>query len=258
MLRDDNSMTSCEYRETKPGAVDSRLSALQHYKYMRKALEGSCHHSGSSSAYHLNIAASSQPLSVYYSSLILLHIHAIMSGNNDQQASTLGSMLQSAVGTVQSGLGQLTGSGKDINAGETKKVAAEDQNEKSHATAKLGPVTATGEGGAHVDNKDRQQGTWDQTVGSGKQFVGGIIGNESLKSQGRTQYDEGVRKEASGQASDLVEGLSNRVGGTIGAMVSTDRNEQEEYRRQHDEGKAAVRSVQYDLQKKAEAEQRSQ
>jgi len=167
-------------------------------------------------------------------------------------------MLQSAVGTVQSGLGQLTGSGKDVNAGETKRTAAEEQNERSHTSAKLGPVTATGEGGAHVDNKDRQQGSWDQTIGSGKQFVGGLVGNESLKTQGRTQYDEGVQRETAGQANDLVEGFSNRVGGTIGAMVSNDKNEQDSYKRQHDDGKAAVRSVQDDLQKRADAEQRGQ
>ncbi|KAK6329682.1 hypothetical protein TWF696_003552 [Orbilia brochopaga] len=183
-----------------------------------------------------------------------------MSGNNsnEQQPSTLGSMLQSAAGTIQSGIGQLTGSGKDVNAGETKKVAAEQQNEQSHATAKLGPVTATADGAAHVDNKDRQQGAWDQTIGSGKQFIGGVVGNETLKSQGRAQYDEGVRRETSGQASDLVEGLSNRVGGAIGSMVTTDKNVEEAYRQQHDDGKAAVRSVQHDLQKQAEAEQRSQ
>ncbi|KAF3912579.1 hypothetical protein ABW21_db0205715 [Orbilia brochopaga] len=182
-----------------------------------------------------------------------------MSGNNnEQQPSTLGSILQSAAGTIQSGIGQLTGSGKDVNAGETKKVAAEQQHEQSHATAKLGPVTATGEGGAHVDNKDRQQGAWDQTIGSGKQFVGGVVGNESLKQQGRAQYDQGVQQETAGQASDLVEGVGNRVTGAIGSMVSNDKNVQDAYSRQHDDGKAAVRSVQHDLQRQAEAEQRSQ
>ncbi|EWC46627.1 hypothetical protein DRE_04114 [Drechslerella stenobrocha 248] len=179
-----------------------------------------------------------------------------MSGNNEEQPSTFGSMIQNAVGTIQSGFGQLVGSNKDVTDGETKKAAAVEQNEQSHTAAKLGPVTATSGGGAHVDNKDRQQGAWDQTIGSGKQFVGGLVGNESLKSSGKTQYNEGVQRETAGQASDLVEGITNRVGGTLGGMFTTDKGEQEAYRRQHEEGKAAIRSVEADLQKKAEAEER--
>ncbi|KAK6332475.1 hypothetical protein TWF730_004143 [Orbilia blumenaviensis] len=177
-----------------------------------------------------------------------------MSENNNQ-SSTLGSAFQGVAGAVQRGIGQLTGSTKDIQDGTIRKAEAEEQNERSHTAAKLGPVTATAEGGAHVDNKDRQQGNWDQTIGSGKQFVGGLIGNESLKAQGRTQYDEGVKKETAGQASDLVDGYADRLGGAIGGMLSTDKDEQERFKRQHDGGKAAIRSVEHDLQKKAAADQ---
>ncbi|KAF3909762.1 hypothetical protein AA313_de0210228 [Arthrobotrys entomopaga] len=162
-------------------------------------------------------------------------------------------MVQGVTGTVQSAIGQLTGNQKDVQDGEIKRSTAEENNERSHTTAKLGPVTATAEGGAHVDHEDRQNGSWDQTIGSGKQFVGGLIGSESLKAQGRAQYDDGVRLEASGQANDLSQGMANRVAGTLGAMTSTDAQEREKYNRQHDEGKAAVRSVQYDLQKQSEA-----
>jgi len=181
-----------------------------------------------------------------------------MSKNSDN-SSTVGAMLQNVAGAVQSGLGQLTGSGKDVKEGETRKVAAQEQNETSHTAAKLGPITATGEGGGHVDNKDRQQGAFDQTIGSGKQFVGGVIGSESLKAQGREQYDRGVQRETAGQASDLVEGISKRVGGTlgnIGAAVTGDTEAQRTYQQQHAEGKAAQRSVEHDLQKKAEAQER--
>ncbi|KAK6513311.1 hypothetical protein TWF281_004948 [Arthrobotrys megalospora] len=177
-----------------------------------------------------------------------------MSENNNQ-SSSLGSALQGVTGAVQRGIGQLTGSTKDVQDGTARKTAAEEQNERSHTAAKFGPVTATAEGGAHVDNKDRQQGSWDQTIGSGKQFVGGLIGNESLKAQGRTQYDEGVRQETAGQASDLVDGYTDRVGGALGGMLSSDKEEQERYKRQHDEGKAAIRGVEHDLQKKAAADQ---
>ncbi|KAK6526237.1 hypothetical protein TWF694_004846 [Orbilia ellipsospora] len=172
---------------------------------------------------------------------------------NPNQSSTLGSMLQGMAGTVQSTLGQLTGNQKDIQEGEIRRSNAEESNERSHTAAKLGPVTATAEGGTHVDHEDRQKGSWDQTIGSGKQFVGGLIGSESLKAQGRAQYDDGVRLETSGQASDLSQGVVNRVVGTLGAMTSTDSEEREKYNRQHDEGKAAVRSVQHDLQKQSEA-----
>jgi len=176
-----------------------------------------------------------------------------MSGNSNQ-SSTLSAMFQGVTGTLQSSLGQLAGNNTDIQEGDSKKTAAMENDKKSHTAAKLGPVTATAEGGTHVDSKDRQQGAWDQTIGSGKEFVGGLVGNESLKTQGRTQYDEGVRREASGQANDLVEGMGNRVAGSLGALISTDEQDQERFNRQHDEGKAAIRSVQYDLQRKAEAD----
>ncbi|RVD81684.1 uncharacterized protein DFL_009536 [Arthrobotrys flagrans] len=176
-----------------------------------------------------------------------------MSENNNTQASTLGSVSQGVAGAVQRGIGQLTGSTKDIQDGTARKLDAEEENERSHASAKLGSVTATAEGGAHVDNKDRQQGSWNQTVGSGKQFVGGLIGNESLRAQGRAQYDEGVRQETSGQASDLAGGYADRIGGAIGGTLNNDKDEQERYKKQHDGGKAAIRSVEKDLQKKADA-----
>ncbi|KAF3933119.1 hypothetical protein ABW19_dt0201559 [Dactylella cylindrospora] len=165
-------------------------------------------------------------------------------------------MLQSITGAVQSGLGQLMGDNKGVQEGEAKKAAAAAEDERSHAAAKLGPFTATGEGGAHVDSKDRQQGAFDQTIGSGKQFVGGLVGSESLKAQGREQYNQGVQRETAGQANDLVEGFGNRISGALGSALSSDKDEQETYKRQHDDGKAAVRSVQHDLQKKVDAEEK--
>ncbi|KAK6507310.1 hypothetical protein TWF481_005752 [Arthrobotrys musiformis] len=178
-----------------------------------------------------------------------------MSENNTSQSSTLGSAFQGVAGAVQRGIGQLTGSTKDIQDGTARQTDAEEQNERSHAAAKLGPVTATAEGGAHIDHEDRQKGNWNQTIGSGKQFIGGLIGNEPLKAQGRRQYDEGVQQETSGQASDLVDGYADRIGGAIGGMLSNDKEEQERFKRQHDGGKAAIRSVEKDLQKKANADE---
>jgi len=179
--------------------------------------------------------------------------------SDPQAPSTLGGFINSAAGTVQSAIGQLTGSGKDYSEGEARRNVGEDQVDASRATAKVGPMTATAEGGAHIDNKDRQEGSWDQTIGSGKQFVGGLVGSESLKTQGRDQYDEGVRRETAGQASDLVQGVSDRVKGTvgnIGAAVTGDTEAQRKYQDMHDGGKASQRSVEYDLQRKAETEQR--
>ncbi|KAK6339547.1 hypothetical protein TWF718_008950 [Orbilia javanica] len=175
--------------------------------------------------------------------------------NNAQASSTLSSAFQEVAGAVQRGIGQLTGNTKDIHDGTTRKIDAEKENEISHASAKLGPITTTAEGGVHVDSEDHQQGSWNQTIGSGKQFVGGLIGNESLKAQGRAQYDEGVQQEASGQASDLVGGYADRIGGAIGGMLTNDKGEQERYKKQHDGGKAAIRSVEKDLQKKVDAKE---
>lgn len=64
------------------------------------------------------------------------------------------------------------------NAGEAKKSKAELEKEASHATAKLGPYSASSSGAVTKDDPNRTEGSWNQTVGSAKSAVGGLVGVE--------------------------------------------------------------------------------
>jgi len=65
---------------------------------------------------------------------------------SDKNTSTLQSTIDSITGTVQSAVGSLTGSTGDQNAGEAKKTKADLENEASHATVKVGNVSASSSG----------------------------------------------------------------------------------------------------------------
>lgn len=108
--------------------------------------------------------------------------------------------------------------------------------------------------GVTKNDPNRQEGSWNQTVGSGKEMVGNLVGAEGLKQEGITQNQEGKGQEAQGQLSDLGKGVSDRIGGTVGgaiAGVTGDRDEQIKRQAQHDAGKTAQRGVEADLDKKA-------
>lgn len=63
-------------------------------------------------------------------------------------------------------------------AGKAKEQKADAEYEASHATAKLGNLTASSSGAITKDHPDRSAGSWNQTVGSAKEFVGGATGSE--------------------------------------------------------------------------------
>ncbi|KAI9662088.1 MAG: hypothetical protein M1829_006227 [Trizodia sp. TS-e1964] len=171
-----------------------------------------------------------------------------------EQPSTLGSYITSAKGTAQSVLGSLTGSTADQNAGATKQNAAAAENEASHSIAKVGNVNVGPTGAATVDNPNRTQGSWDQTIGSAKEAIGGLVGAEGLRQEGRRQNAEGQGREAEGQGQDYVQGITNRVQGTLGNATSAlkgDRVGQLESQEQHDRGKTQQRSVEADVHKQA-------
>lgn len=86
--------------------------------------------------------------------------------------------MDSATGTVQSAIGSLTGNTSDRTAGEAKKTKADAENDASHATMKLPGVSASSSGAVTKDDPNRQEGSWNQTIGSGKEFVGGLVGSE--------------------------------------------------------------------------------
>lgn len=65
------------------------------------------------------------------------------------------------------------------NAGEAKKDKATLEHEASHATAKLpGGISASSSGAVTKDDPNRQEGAWNQTIGSAKETVGNLVGSE--------------------------------------------------------------------------------
>lgn len=90
----------------------------------------------------------------------------------------------------------------------------------SEAAVKAGPFTLSSTGAATKDNPDRSHGAWDQTVGSGKETLGNLVGNENLKREGREQNLQGQGQEAKGQLADFGEGVTERVKGSVGGAVA--------------------------------------
>jgi uncharacterized protein YjbJ (UPF0337 family) len=137
---------------------------------------------------------------------------------------------------------------------DTKRATADAEHDLSHTAAKAGPFTVSPSGGVAKDDPNRTAGSWNQTVGSAKEAVGGLVGAEGLRQEGVRQNEEGKGQEAEGQVKDLGKGLHDRVGGTIGGAVAGltgNAAQQSEAQRQHDDGKARQRGVEADLQKQA-------
>jgi len=95
--------------------------------------------------------------------------------------STLKSYVDSATGAVQNALGNLTGSTGDQAQGAAKQDKAQAEHDASHATLKGPGFTATANGVAK-DDPDRSAGSWNQTVGSAKEALGGLTGSQVRRS----------------------------------------------------------------------------
>ncbi|GAB1313866.1 hypothetical protein MFIFM68171_04076 [Madurella fahalii] len=181
-----------------------------------------------------------------------------MSGNNSNNASTLKSYVDSAAGATQNFVGNIIGSRGDEVEGKAKQDKARAEYDASHATVKLPGMSASSSGAVAKDDPDRTTGSWNQTAGAAKEFVGGLVGNESLKQSGREQNLSGQEQEARGQLSDYASGAGNRVTGALGTAVAGltgDRAKQAEYQDRHDTGKTQQRGAEYDIQKQAESRQ---
>jgi len=200
---------------------------------------------------------------------------------SDKQTSTLQSYIDSATGAAQSVVGSITGSNADKvghlpeplstilyhtpthsltlpfqSQAEQKKAEADAKKDLSHAGGSIGPVDVSASGVA-PKSSDRTDGSWNQTVGAGKETLGGLIGAQGLKQEGIRQNQEGKAQEAQGQVKDLGQGIGDRVTGTVGGAVAGLTGNQEakaSYERQHDAGKTSQRGVEAELQKQAEAE----
>lgn len=139
-----------------------------------------------------------------------------------------------------------------------KKDVAEARHDASKAGATVAGHSVSASG-VTPNDPNRQQGSWNQTIGSGKEFVGGALGLEGLKKEGQQQNEEGKAQEAAGQLNDLGSGVANRVAGTVGgAVAGLTGNREEQARRadQHDQGKTLQRGVESELQKQADAERK--
>ena len=126
------------------------------------------------------------------------------------------------------------------------------EHDASHATARAGPFTLSSSGAVAQDDPNRTEGSWNQTVGSGKEMLGNLTGAEGLKKDGIEQNRAGKGQEAQGQLSDLGQGLSDRVGGTVGGVkagLMGSETEKKAAQDRHDEGKARQRGVESELQK---------
>ena len=75
----------------------------------------------------------------------------------------------------------MVGNPVDQTQADAKKQAAAEEHAASQQGAKVGPFSFSNTGEAVVDNQDRRQGAWDETVGSVKKAVGNLAGNENLK-----------------------------------------------------------------------------
>ena len=148
----------------------------------------------------------------------------------------------------------MTGSAGDQANADRTQAQAKAEKDASHAAIKAGPYTLSSSGVPAKDSSDRTQGAWDQTIGSGKETVGNLIGSEDLKRQGREQNAAGRVQEAKGQLDDLSSGIGDRLSGAVGGAVAGltgDRAAQQKYANQHDEGKSRQRGAEMDINRQA-------
>ena len=104
------------------------------------------------------------------------------------------------------------------------------------------------------DDPNRTAGNWNQTMGSGKEYLGNLTGSEQMKKEGERQNQDGKAQEAQGQLSDYASGMGDRVQGRVGgaaAALTGDRQEQAKRMEQHDVGKTLQRGAESDIQKQA-------
>ncbi|KAJ5884773.1 mismatched base pair and cruciform DNA recognition protein [Penicillium taxi] len=168
-------------------------------------------------------------------------------------SSTIGSYVNAATGIAQRAVGAVTGDSSAQVKGDINQEKAQAEHDASHTTAKLGPISADPNTGAVAkDDSNRTTGSWDQTIGSAKESIGNLIGNDDLRRSGAEQNAAGKADEAKGQLKDLGSGISDRVTGavgSVGAAIAGDRTEEENFRDQHDEGKVRQRGAEADISK---------
>ena len=143
------------------------------------------------------------------------------------------------------------------NQGQARQNEAQAKSDLSHSSAKEGPYTAAaGDQGVAVakDHPDRTTGQWNQTVGSGKEYLGNLTGSEQMKKEGAQQNREGKGQEAQGQLNDYASGMGQRMEGKLGGAVAGMKGDKQEFEQKmdkHDTGKTLQRGAESDMQKQA-------
>ncbi|KOS21674.1 hypothetical protein ESCO_004980 [Escovopsis weberi] len=174
--------------------------------------------------------------------------------SSNKESSTLGSYVDSATGAIQDFVGKMTGGAENQEQGQERQPKAQ-QEAHDPKTAKVPGATLSSSGAVAKDDPNRAQGSWDQTIGSAKEAIGGLVGNESLKQAGREQNLEGQQKEAKGQLGDYGSGLGQRAQGAVGEAVSGltgDKEGQAHYSKMREEGRTLQRGAEHDIHKQAE------
>ncbi|KAI9088801.1 hypothetical protein DFS34DRAFT_640124 [Phlyctochytrium arcticum] len=74
-------------------------------------------------------------------------------------------------------------------------------------------------------------GTGDQYMGSAKETVGNLVGNERLQAEGKAQNAKGVASQEAAKAGNRAEAAGENVGGmgkqVLGAVTGNDSKEAE-------------------------------
>ena len=91
--------------------------------------------------------------------------------------------------------------------GDARQSKASAEHAASHEVGKVGPVSISSSGGVATDHPDRAEGSWNQTIGSGKEMLGNLVGADGLKQEGIRQNQQGKGQEAEGQVSDYGHGV---------------------------------------------------
>jgi uncharacterized protein YjbJ (UPF0337 family) len=97
---------------------------------------------------------------------------------SDKNTSTLQSYVDSVSGAAQNILGSITGSNADQREGQAKQDKAQVEHDASHAAVTGMGYSASSSGAVTKNDPNRQEGSWNQTVGSGKEMLGGLVGSE--------------------------------------------------------------------------------
>ncbi|KAI9266066.1 hypothetical protein BY458DRAFT_437660 [Sporodiniella umbellata] len=64
-------------------------------------------------------------------------------------------------------------------------------------------------------NPSKTDGKTDQAIGSAKQAVGNVFGNEELEAKGNAQHSSGKIEETAANVQGYVQGLTDQVSGAI-------------------------------------------